>query len=127
MPRVLRSAPYFPVVDVAATAAYYRDVFGFATTYIAGEPAEFAMCERDSFAIMLRRVPSAEHIVPSEAQGGTWDAFLWVDDAKALHEELVGRGATVVYAPMVQEYYHMLEFAVRDQDGHVLGFGEAMT
>lgn len=127
MTRVLRSAPYFPVADVAATAAYYRDVFGFATTYSAGAPPEFAMCERDGFAIMLRRVASPERIVPSEAQGGTWDAFLWVDDATALHEELVLRGATVVYGPIVQASYHMLEFAVRDSDGHVLGFGQAMT
>lgn len=124
MPTVLRSAPYFPVADVAASAAYYRDVFGFATAYSAGEPPEFAMCERDGFAIMLRRVAAPERIVPSEAQGGTWDAFLWVDDARALHEELVGRGATVVYGPMVQASYHMLEFAVRDRDGHVLGFGQ---
>ncbi|MBC7897870.1 MAG: hypothetical protein H7066_20790 [Cytophagaceae bacterium] len=127
MARVLRSAPYFPVANVAATATYFRDVFGFATIYSAGEPAEFAMCERDGFAIMLRRVEAADRIVPSEAQGGTWDAFMWVDDAKALHEELVLRGATVVYGPIVQESYHMLEFAVRDPDGHVLGFGQAMA
>ena len=127
MARVLRSAPYFPVADVAATASYYRDVLGFATTYSAGEPAEFAMCERDGFAIMLRRVAAADRIVPSESQGGTWDAFLWVDDANGLHEELVGRGATVVYGPIVQPSYHMLELAVRDRDGHVLGFGQAMA
>lgn len=127
MARVLRSAPYFPVADVAATATYYRDVFGFATTYSAGEPAEFAMCERDGFAIMLRRVASAERIVPCESQGGTWDAFLWVDDANALHAELVGRGATVVYGPIVQPSYHMLELAVRDCDGHVLGLGQSMA
>jgi catechol 2,3-dioxygenase-like lactoylglutathione lyase family enzyme len=127
MARVLRSAPYFPVADVAATAAYYRDTLGFATTYSAGEPPEFAMCDRDGFAIMLRRVPAPGHIVPSEAQGGTCDAFLWVDDANALHAELADRGATVVYGPIVQSSYHMLEFAVRDRDGHVLGFGQSMT
>lgn len=126
MARVLRSAPYFPVADVAATAAYYRDVLGFLTRYSAGEPAEFAMCERDGFAVMLRRVGDPARIAPSEAQGGTWDAFLWVDDARALHAELVSRSATIVYGPIVQPAYHMLEFAVRDPDGHVLGFGQSV-
>ena len=78
----------------------------------------------EDFAVMLRRVDEPGLIRPMEAQGGTWDAFFWVDDAEALHTELVGRGATVVYGPIVQDAYHMLEFAVRDTDGHVLGFGQ---
>jgi uncharacterized glyoxalase superfamily protein PhnB len=104
MPRLLRSTPYFPVEDVVESAAYYRDVFGFKTEYIGGEPPLFAMCARDGFAVMLRRV----------------------DDAQALHAELAGRGALVLYGP-VKQVYDMLEFAVRDSDGHVLGFGEAVA
>jgi hypothetical protein len=61
-----------------------------------------------------------------ESQGGTWDAFFWVDDADALHSELVGKGATIVYGPLVQDAYQMREFAARDRDGHVLGFGHAL-
>ena len=76
---------------------------------------------------MLRRVAAPELIRPCESQGGTWDAFFWVGDAAALHSELVKRGATVVYGPIVQESYNMLEFAVRDRDGHVLGFGQALA
>jgi hypothetical protein len=75
---------------------------------------------------MFRRVERPDRIRPSEAQGGTWDAFFWVRDARALHEELVSRGAVVVYGPVVQAAYNVLELAVRDPDGHVLGFGEAL-
>lgn len=124
MTRLVRSAPYFPVADVGASAASYETMLGFSVEYIAGNPAQFAMCSRDGFAVMLRRVDEPGLIRPMEAQGGTWDAFFWVDDAEALHTELVGRGATVVYGPIVQDEYHMLEFAVRDTDGHVLGFGQ---
>jgi dTDP-4-dehydrorhamnose 3,5-epimerase-like enzyme len=35
---MLKSAPYFPVADVAATAAEYGQLFGFATDYRAGSP-----------------------------------------------------------------------------------------
>jgi catechol 2,3-dioxygenase-like lactoylglutathione lyase family enzyme len=125
VPRLLRSAPYFPVADVRASAAHYERVYGFTIEYFAGEPPQFAICTRDGLAIMLRRVSSPELIRPVEGQGGTWDVFFWVDDAKSLHAELAGRGALVVYGPLVQPY-HILEFAVRDPDGHVLGFGQAI-
>lgn len=125
-PRLLRSAPYFPVSNVEESATYYQRILGFEQEYIAGTPAEFAICSRDGLAIMLRRVAAPELIVPNERQGGTWDAFFWIDDAEALHRELAARGADVVYGPLLQESYHMQEFAVRDRDGHVLGFGQAL-
>jgi hypothetical protein len=73
---------------------------------------------------MLKRVADAALIVPVERQGGTWEAFFWVDNADELHDELKARGAKIVYGPLIQESYQMREFAVRDCDGHVLGFGE---
>jgi catechol 2,3-dioxygenase-like lactoylglutathione lyase family enzyme len=122
--RLLRSAPYFPVADVEKSAGFYERTLGFRKEYSGGP--EFAICSRDGLAIMLRRVDEPERIVPNERQGGTWDAFFWIDDARALHSELAGNGADVVYGPIVQSQYQMLEFAVRDADGHVLGFGEAL-
>lgn len=123
--RLLRSAPYFPVADVGKSVAYYGRVLGFRCEYSGGSPSEFAICSRDGLAVMLRRVPSPERICPSERQGGTWDAFFWADDVQALHRELADEGAEVVYGPVLQEAYQMWEFAVRDVDGHVLGFGQA--
>jgi len=123
MATLLRSAPYFPVGDVDRSAEFYERILGFRRDYVAGRPAEFAICSRDGLAIMLRRVEAAERIRPSEAQGGTWDAFFWVDGIDALYDELAGRGASVVYGPVDQAAYGMREFAVRDPDGHVLGFG----
>jgi catechol 2,3-dioxygenase-like lactoylglutathione lyase family enzyme len=117
-----RSAPYFPVADVDKAVAYYTDILGFTVEYSAGNPAQFAIVSRDGLPVMLRLVPDA--IVPNEAQGGTWDVFFWVDDVVALHDELLARNATVVYGPIVQESYHMKEFAVRDLNDYVLGFGQ---
>ena len=65
--------------------------------------------------------------MPNEGQGGTWDAFFWVRDVRALHAELQARGAEIVYGPVAQEAYHMEEFAVRDPSGYVLGFGQALA
>jgi uncharacterized glyoxalase superfamily protein PhnB len=123
---LLRGAPYFPVHDVAAIGAYYRDVLGFQCEYAAGEPPEFAVYSRSGSPIMFRRVGRDALISPNEQQGGTWDVFFWVDDVEALHAELASRGAAMVYAPMVQPY-GMKEFAVRDPNGYVLGFGQVWS
>jgi catechol 2,3-dioxygenase-like lactoylglutathione lyase family enzyme len=124
--QLLRGAPYFPVADVAKSAEYYERVLGFRAEYSAGTPPEFVIVSRDGLSMMLKRVQNPERIAPSESQGGTWDAFFWVRDADRLHAELSRAGATVVYGPLVQQHYNMKEFAVRDIDGHVLGFGEAL-
>jgi catechol 2,3-dioxygenase-like lactoylglutathione lyase family enzyme len=122
--RLLRSAPYFPVADVAKLADYYERILGFRIDYAAGNPPVFAIVSRDGFSLMLRLVDDPTRVAPNEKQGGTWDAFFWVDDAEALCSELRARGADVVYGPLVQADYDMKEFAVRDPDGYVLGFGQ---
>lgn len=125
--QLLRSAPYFPVADVERSAAHYERVLGFRCEYLAGKPAMFAIVSRDGLAIMLRLVSDPQHIVPNEKQGGTWDAFFWVRDARGLHTELQANGADIVYGPVVQREYQMEEFAVRDREGYVLGFGQPIA
>lgn len=122
--QLLRCSPYFPVADVQRSLDHYERVLGFHPEYVAGNPPEFAIVSRDGLAIMLRRVGPAQRLTPNEQQGGTWDAFFWVRDAEGLHNELRHKGANIVYGPMLQEAYGMLEFAVRDSDGRVLGFGQ---
>jgi catechol 2,3-dioxygenase-like lactoylglutathione lyase family enzyme len=125
-PQLLRSAPYFPVADLEQSAAHYERVFGFHRDYVGGVPPEFAILSRDGLAIMLRVVATPAEIRPNERQGGTWDVFFWVRDVRALHAELLQNGADIVYGPIVQASYQMEEFAVRDREGYVLGFGQAV-
>ena len=125
--QLLRSAPYFPVADLEQTAAHYERVLGFQREYSGGTPPQFAILSRDGLSIMLRLVGSPEQISPNEKQGGTWDAFFWVRDAQALHAELRDSGADIVYGPIVQDAYQMEEFAVRDREGYILGFGQALS
>ena len=127
MTQLLRSAPYFPVPDVARAVAHYESALGFRAEYVAGSPPEFAIVTRDGFSIMLRLVADPGRISPNERQGGTWDVFFWVSDVHALHAELTRNGAEVVYGPILQPAYHMEEIAVRDANGYVLGFGQPAT
>jgi len=125
--RLLRCAPCFPIADFERTTAHYEQILGFRREYDGGEPPHFAIMSRDGMTIMLRLVGAPYPSTPNEKQGGTWDAFFWVEDARALHAELSSKGATVVYGPIVQESYGMEEFGVRDCDGHVLGFGHVLA
>ena len=125
--QLLRSAPYFPVADLEESATYYERVLGFRRDYTGGTPPEFAILSRDGLSIMLRLVSTPVQICPNEKQGGTWDVFFWVRNAEALYAELLANGADVVYGPIIQDAYQMKEFAVRDREGYVLGFGEALT
>ena len=122
-----RSAPYFPVADVERSAAHYERVLGFRREYTGGTPPQFAIVSRDGLPVMFRLVAAPERISPNEQQGGTWDAFFWVRDVRVLHAELQAKGADVVYGPLLQAEYQMEEFAVRDSDGYVLGFGQPVT
>ena len=121
--QIVRGAPYFLVPDVTTAGEYYRDVLGFQCEYAAGNPPEFAIYSRNGAAIMLRRAPDPSLICPNEKQGGTWDVFYWVEALDPLFEELTQLGATVVYRPVIQPY-GIREFAVRDLNGYILGFGE---
>jgi enamine deaminase RidA (YjgF/YER057c/UK114 family) len=125
--QLLRSAPDFPVADVDRSARHYEDVLGFQREYIAGAPPQFAIVSRDGLSIMLRLAPAAGRITPNDRQGGTWDAFFWVRDVQGLHDELRRNGADIVYGPLIQKAYQMEEFAIRDCDGHVLGFGQPLV
>lgn len=124
-PRLKRHAPYFLVEDVESTGDFYTNVLGFERDYIAGDPAEFAIYSRDALSVMFRRKPESEEILPNEMRGGTWDLFFWVENLEVLFDEFKVNQAQIVYGPIYQEAYRMDEFAIRDLNGYVLGFGES--
>ena len=111
----------------ASTRALVFEFLGFRVEYTGGTPPRFAIVSRDGFPIMFRAVAASGRISPNEMQGGTWDAFFWVRDLRALHAELRANGVDIAYGPIVQDEYQMEEFAVRDPNGYVLGFGQPVT
>ena len=124
-PRLMRHAPYFLVEDVESTGEFYTNVLGFELDYIAGDPAEFVIYSRDALSVMFRRKPESEEILPNEMRGGMWDLFFWVENLEVLFDEFKANQVQIVYGPIYQEAYRMDEFAIRDLNGYVLGFGES--
>ena len=125
-------APYFLVKDVVAAANFYRDKFGFRYDRFWGEPPCFCMVRRAGVTIMLSelargkdesRTPSPPNpngrVSPAD---DCWDAYLWVEDADALHTEFAAKGAKIVRDLCDQEY-GCRDFEVLDLDGYRLCFG----
>jgi uncharacterized glyoxalase superfamily protein PhnB len=126
MSRLLAHAPYFFVADIVKAHDYYRDVLGFKSDHIWGDPPGFCIAKRDGLNIMLSYQCDQDRIRPNGADGETWDAYFWVTDADALFEEFKSKGALVVYPPCDQKLYMNREFAVKDLDGYILAFAHAI-
>jgi predicted enzyme related to lactoylglutathione lyase len=101
--------PILRVERLDASVAYYVERLGFRVDW---RDAGMASVSRDGRAIMLCE----------RAQGnpGTW-VWIGVEDAAALHAELLASGAVIRRPPA--NFPWALETHVTDPDGHVLRFG----
>lgn len=125
-PQVLRVAPILLVKDIYAAVAFWRDKVGFETDKIWGMPPNFAMPERCGVKIMLQQAPSDHVIVPKwKISRGCWDAYLWVDDAETMYQELIQRGCPIDYE-LGRKPYNVLEFGIQDLEGHDIAIGQVL-
>jgi len=107
----IQGAPVLHVPDVAATAAFYRDVLGF--TYDFGD---------DGYAVVWRD-NSAIHFVRDDASPKGIHLFQWVRDVDAYYREILDRGADVAKVPTDQPY-GIRECGLRDINGVGIVFGQ---
>ena len=119
-------APYFIVDDVVATANYYRDQLGFYYRRFWNEPPAFCMVKRSGVVIMLAQLEKSGKMRPNhtvDPEGSAWDAYIWIDDADALHHEFKSKGVKIVREICDQDY-GCRDFDVEDCNGYRLCFGE---
>jgi uncharacterized glyoxalase superfamily protein PhnB len=119
--------PNLIVRDIAASAAFYRDVLGFAVKQTVPEAAPFVFVwlERDGVPVFLNDVAAAAAEYPDAASrtpGGTAALFFTVSDVDGLHAQVAAHAPVVM--PLKTQFYGMREFAVTDPDGHILTFAE---
>lgn len=118
-------APYFIVDDVVATANWYRDKLGFQYERFWGEPPCFCMVSRGGMIIMLKQLPKTGLMRPNhlaDPEEGSWDGYIWVDDANALYEEFKSKGVKIAREICDQPYGNR-DFDVEDCNGYRLCFG----
>lgn len=115
--------PNFVVPDVVAAADYYRDVLGFKILGYFLDPPVFAMVARDGVEIHFGKIDQGADTSPNEERrrGLGTDAYIWVNDLDALHEELKQRGAKIIDGPVVR-VCKCYELTVKDLNGFQLVF-----
>jgi catechol 2,3-dioxygenase-like lactoylglutathione lyase family enzyme len=109
------------VPDLAASAAWYRDVLGF-TIHEMGDPG-WRMYRLGACSIMAGHCPDA--LSPAKLGDHSYFGYCIVGDLDAYHAQVVSRGAELC-KPLRDEPWGMREFGVRTGDGHRLMFGKSL-
>lgn len=118
-------APYFVVDDVVSTANYYRDKLGFSYRRFWNEPPSFCIVMRRDVRIMLAQLEQPGVMRPNhriDPEDGAWDAYIWVDNADALHAEFKAKGITIA-RDICDQPYGSRDFDIEDCNGYRLCFG----
>jgi hypothetical protein len=64
-------------------------------------------------------IPHYKHVT------NMWNIYFWVDDAKAMFEDMKKREAIIDYI-LVEKDYGCLEFGIQDLDGYDIAFGQEL-
>lgn len=120
--------PMLAVLDLQRSLAFYRDALDFEVL----TPPErvrdwnWAHLRAGPVEIMLAGSEAGPQLPHSRPDGDADDFsaiyYFYPDDVRALHALLKSREYEVT--PLKTTFYGMLEFSLRDPDGHLLSFGE---
>lgn len=117
-------APQFVVPDVVQTAEYYRDKLGFEILGFFAEPPVYAMVRRDQAEIHFGKADTEiMQMNESVRRGLGTDAYIFVTDVSALHQEFIENGVEIIEGP-IKRIYDCVEITVKDCNGFQLVFGE---
>ena len=114
-----RAMPVLKVQDVSRAAAYY-ETLGFFSHGLWGAPPSFAIIQRGQVTLALDR---------DREQSGKptpmpwWSAYIYVDDADALHAEFCAQGIAEL-DEVGKRFYGRRDFDATDPDGNKLAFGQ---
>ena len=84
------------------------------------------MVKRNGIVIMLAQLEQSGVIRPNrrvDPEGGAWDAYVWIENADALHAEFRSKGVTIA-RDLCDQPYGCRDFEVDDCNGYRLCFGQ---
>lgn len=122
MATVINAAPQFLVNELESTLAFYEERLGFTRDFV--YEGFYASISLGGGRIHVKCAPKLDAERVHRKSGDHLDAFLEVDDARALHQELVARGVPIAKAPEQQPWGN-LDFYVEDPDGYILCFSQS--
>jgi len=120
-PRLTRAVPVIFVVNVQASAEFFRDTLGFSIDFLHGHPAFYGSVSRDGACVHLKFVHEPVLAVGAQDRDGFITAFIEVENVKALYAEYVTAGATFDQK-LKKQAWGGRDFIVRDADGNGICF-----
>jgi uncharacterized glyoxalase superfamily protein PhnB len=111
--------PMLSVNSIDDTILFYRNTLGFECV---NRLEGWAALRKDNVEVMIS-LPNAHE--PFEKPMLTGSLYFSSTDVDALWDEIKDR-ANVVY-PLENFFYGMREFAIRDNNGYILQFGQEIT
>ena len=121
MASITAAAPQFLVEKLNDALSFYEQRLGFARDFVYED--FYASVSRDRAVIHLKCAPKLDAERAHRKSGEHLDALLVVSGIGELHEELIGRGASVT-KPLEQRPWGTRDFYVEDPDGYILCFSE---
>ncbi len=115
---MFRSMPVLQVSDVAKSEAFYCEKLGFTSHGTWGQGPDFAIVQLGTETIALDRSRDGGPVPLNQY----WAAYVYVEDANALHDEFAGQGVDIA-RELENMPYGLRDFDVRDPDGHLIAFG----
>jgi uncharacterized glyoxalase superfamily protein PhnB len=110
--------PVLWVANIEQTIAFYRDVLGFEC---ANQTEGWACLVKNDVEVMISLPNKHESF---DKLGFTGSLYFQIDDVEDLWKQLKDR-SSIVY-PIEDFSYGMREFAIRDNSGYILQFGQPL-
>ena len=117
----LKLSPMLETKDIPGTMKFYTEVLGFNCDTFSEEWG-WAHFSKDEIAIMFSK-PNEHRNIPEPIMSGS--LYIEVDDVDSVWDEL--KYACNICYPIEDFEYGMREFAVFDNNGYLLQFGEVIN
>ena len=120
MSEILAATFVLAVNDLAASKRFYREKLGFTEDFSVDC---WAFLSRGACKLRLGDCPDATPM--SKVSDHAWFAYLHVQDAAGLYQEIVQNGVEI-WHKLADKSWRMREFAIVTPDGHRIVFGEQL-
>lgn len=120
-PHLLGAFPQVFVADVEVSCRFFVETLGFTLCFKYGQPAFYALVQRDGARLNLRFVHKP--VLDREAEPDLLSASIPVENVKSLYLEYRAAGAPLHQA-LKKQPWGLRDFIVRDPDGNLILFSE---
>lgn len=120
-PHLLAAFPQVFVANVDVSCGFFVGTLGFTLCFKYGQPAFYALVQRDGARLNLRFVHKP--VLDRQAEPDLLSASIPVENVKSLYLEYRSAGAPI-YQTLKKQPWGLRDFIVRDPDGNLIHFSE---